>query len=290
MNTPFTESERRAFLDEYFLDMAREEDLDHTLVTAPPKGGKLQAELDDLHVKLSAARDDYRQGIPVLPLSRCPFTMQVVYHSIDPYGLDGLWWNNQVPIRPVEVLPSTFFTLNGALKFGGPIEKTPFPVRPGPEVPYVVPEVLNAVGFKAVVSATTVGVHTAYPIFYFVEDWSAAMEPMNLWGANYWSYLNREGTLMHNEYGGIPIEDDSYLEDLNADPNSGDDSEYSIDFDLRKWVEKGKLLWITPGDGSFTLKTGVTNCPYLELNGSKTFSVIRAGERYDDVESFQGAD
>ena len=284
MNTPFTEDERRGFLDQYFRDLSREEDLDHTLVTAPPRGGKMQAELDELQARLSAAREEYRQNLPVLPLSRCPYTMQVVYHSIDPYGLDGLWWDNQVPIRPVEVLPSTFFTLNGALKFGGEIEKTPFPVRPGPEVPYIVPEVLSAPGFKAVVSSTTVGAHTAYPIFYFVENWDSAMEPMNIWGANYWSYLDREGGYKYNEYGGIPVEDDSYTEDYEGGSDGGDDAEYTHDFDLRKWVEQGKLMWIAPGDGAFNLRTGASGCPYLDMPGSRVFSVVRDGERYDDVE------
>jgi hypothetical protein len=286
MNTPFTENERREFLDQYFIDLQRAEELDHTLVTAPPKrGSKLMEELDALQSRLSAARQEYRQSVPVLPLSRCPYTMEVVYYSLDPYGLDGLWWDNQVPIRPVEVLPSTFFTLNGALRFGGAIEKTPFPVRPGPEVPYVVPEVLSAAGIKAVVSTTAVGDHTAYPIFYFVEDWASAMEPMNIWGANYWSYLDRDGTLRHNEYGGVPIEDDSYLEESEGDTaDGGEEAEYTVDFELKKWVEQGKLLWIAPGDGAFNLRAEVSGCPYLDMPGSRVFSVIRDGERYDDVE------
>ena len=288
MNTPFTESERRAFLDKYFDDLSRSEELDRILINSPDDK-KVEVELDALRSSLSDARDEYRRDVPVVPLSRCPYTMEVVYQSIDTYGLDGLWWDNEVPIRPVDVLPSTFFTLNGALKFNGPIENAPFPVRPGPEVPYIVPEVLSALGIKAVVSATTVGAHTAYPIFYFIEDWESEMEPPNLWGANYWSYLDREGTLRHNEYGGIPVEDDSYLADVEGDDES-EEKEYTVDFDLKKWLDQGKLLWVEPGDGSFALKSGAAGCPYLNLDGSKAFSVVRGGVRYDDVDSVQGAD
>ncbi|HIH89645.1 TPA: hypothetical protein HA344_10635 [Candidatus Bathyarchaeota archaeon] len=283
MNTPFTADERRAFLDKYFSDLAREEELDNSLLNEAGPSKEME-ELDSLHTSLSEAREQYRLSVPVVPLSRCPYTMEVVYHSLDNYGLDGLWWDNEVPIRPVDVLPSTFFTLNGALKFGGPIEDTPFPVRPGPEVPYVVPEVLSAPGVKAVISSTVVGAHTAYPVFYFIDDWGSAMEPMNLWGANYWQYLDREGALKHNEYGGVPIEDDSYYEYTEDDAaDDSDEPEYTQDFELKKWVEQGKLLWIAPGDGSFTLKTGVADCPYLNLEGSRAFSVIRNGEKYDDV-------
>ena len=289
MNTPFTADERRVFLDKYYVDIAREEELDNQLINTPRASKKVEAELDALHVSLSDAREEYRRSVTILPLSRCPYTMEVVYHSIDIYGLDGLWWDNEVPIRPVDVLPSTFFTLNGALKFGYAIEKTPFPVRPGPEVPYVVPEVLSVPGIKAVISATTVGAHTAYPIFYFIEDWGSAVEPMNLWGANYWQYLDREGTLKYNEYGGVPIEDDSYLEEEDGTTDDGEDADYTVDFDLRKWIEQGKLLWIEPGDGSFTLKSGAAGCPYINLEGSRAFSVVRDGERYDDVD-INGAD
>jgi len=286
VNTPFTVEERRAFLDKYFSDLRGEEELDNALVNASRRNKKAEDELDAVRASLSEAREEYRRSVPVVPLSRCPYTMQVVYHSIDHYGLDGLWWDNEVPIRPVDVLPATFFTLCGALKFGGAVEKTPFPVRPGPEVPYVVPEVLSTPGIKAVISSTTVGEHTAYPIFYFIENWETAPEPMNLWGARYWQYLDADGVLKHNEYGVVPIEDDSYLEEAEGDESSeGEDTDYTFDFDLKKWVEQGKLLWIEPGDGTFTLKTGVAGCPYLNLEGSRAFTVIRDGERYEDVET-----
>jgi hypothetical protein len=215
-------------------------------------------------------------------MSRCPITQQVAYHSIDPYGLDGLWWDNQVPIRPVEALPSTFIMVLGALRLGPRVEDTPFPVRPGPEAPYVVPEVLGHPDIYAVVSTVKVGAHTAYPVFYYGVGWEGEVEPMNNWGANHWSYLDRDGNLRYHEYGAVPMTDDSYLEGLEGD--EGEAEEYTVDFDLRRWVDDGKLMWIAPEDETFTLRSGASGCPYLDLPGSRVFSVILGGERFDDVD------
>jgi len=286
MNTPFTEEERRSLLDAYFRDQERAEELDYELATMVGEAPEnLSLELDSLRQRLSDARDQYRLGVPVLPLSRCPITGQVAYHSIDAYGLDGLWWDNQVPIRPVEALPSTFIMVLGALRLGPRIEKTPFPVRPGPEAPFVVPEVLSHDGVKAVVSTVRVGPHTAYPVFYFGEGWERGIEPMNNWGANHWSYLDRDGNLRYHEYGSVPVTDDSYLEGLSGDEGGEEDEGYTVDYDLRRWVEEGKLLWIEPGDGTLTLREGASGCPYLDLPGSRVFSLILEGERRDDVDT-----
>jgi hypothetical protein len=286
MNTPFTEKERRKLLNDYFRDQERAEELDYEVATTVGEASEtVVQELDSLRSKISDALDLYRLNVPVLPLSRCPITRQVAYHSIDVYGLDGLWWDNQVPIRPVDVLPSTFIMVLGALKLGPSLEKAPFPVRPGPEAPYVVPEVLSNPNVKAVVSTVKVGVHTAYPIFYYGLDWEKDLEPMNNWGANHWSYLDRDGNLRYNEYGVIPISDDSYLEDLEEAPDDDEeDVEYTVDYDLRRWLEEGKLLWIAPGDQTFTLREGASGCPYLDLPGSRVFSLIVDGERLDDVD------
>src|SRR4030065_420480 len=134
MNTPFTGEERRRLLDDYFRDQGRAEELDYELATTVGEEPESATqELDALRQRLSDARDQYRLNVPVLPLSRCPITRQVTYHSIDPYGLDGLWWDNQVPIRPVEVLPSTFIMVLGALRLGAGLEEGRLPVRGRPQ-------------------------------------------------------------------------------------------------------------------------------------------------------------
>ena len=280
MNTPFTAEERRGFLREYFELLEKSLDVEYRVVSSEDAASdELVAESDGLREKLSEMRDQYRLNVPVLPLSRCPYTNQVVYHSIDHYGLDGLWWNSEAPIRPVEVLPSSFFMVNGAVNLGK-IEKTPFVVKPGPEVPYVVQEILSQPQFKAVISKIKVGDHIAYPIFYFIEDWEKGMEPMNNWGTNYWTFLDADMQLGYNEYGVYQEEEEPDYSDepVIDDDEDEEDTEYTYDFDLTKWVKDGKLLWIAPDDPTFTLKTGTSGCPYLNLQGSRQFSVLFDGE------------
>jgi hypothetical protein len=45
---------------------------------------------------------------------------------------------------------------------------------------------------------------------------------------------------------------------------STDPEEY--DFDLAPWIRKGKLLWIAPDDPTFTLRSFVARCPYIDLS------------------------
>ncbi|MBD3284668.1 hypothetical protein GF395_04490 [Candidatus Uhrbacteria bacterium] len=278
MNIPFNAEERRSFLREYFELYEKNLNLEYQLVTSEGEASnELVNEADEIREKLSQMRDDYRSSVPVLPMSRCPYTNQVVYHSIDHYGLDGLWWNSNVPIRPVEVLPSSFFMLKGAVKLGR-IENTPFPVKPGPEVPYVIPEVLALPQFKAVISRIRVGEHTAYSIFYFIEDWERAIEPMNNWGTKYWSFLDADMKLGYHEYGVYPEEEEPDYSEEPVTEDTEEDIEYTYDFELSKYIEKGKLLWIEPDDPTFYLKTGTSGCPYLNLEGSREFPVIFEGE------------
>ena len=285
MNTPFKGEERSKFLKTYYDLLEKSQDLGHEIVeyegNAPDS---IVTEADNLNAELSEMRDEYVKCVPVLPLSRCPYTNKVVYHSIDHYGLDGLWWDSQVPLRPIEVLPSTFYMVNGAVKLGK-IEQAPIIVKPGPEAPYVVPEIIGLPQFKAVVSQIRVGNHVAYPIFYFIEDWEKSVEPMNNWGTNYWQFLDADGKLRYHEYGGFVEEiDPDYSDDPVDDDDDDDYTEYTFDFDLEKWVKQGKLLWIAPDDPSFMLKTGTSGCPYLNLEGSHEFSVIYDGELTEPLE------
>ena len=284
MSTPFTAEERRAFLTEYFELHEKSLDLEYQVVSSD--GGATDAlvnEADELREKLSEMRDHYRLNVPVLPMSRCPYTNQVVYHSIDHYGLDGLWWNSEAPIRPVEVLPSSFFIVNGAVDLSK-IENTPFVVKPGPEVPYVVPEILSQPQFRAVISKIKIGDHIAYPIFYFIEDWEKAVEPMNNWGANYWRLLDADMQLGYNEYGDYQEEQEPDYSDDPVEDDDDDEIEYTYDFDLAKWVDDGKLLWIAPDDPTFMIKKGTSGCPYLNLSGSRQFSVLFDGELVEPEE------
>ncbi len=282
MNIPYTEQDRKQFLKAYYLKLERTRELDYELSVNEDAPDSVVSEYDNLRDQLVGARDQYRMSTPIIPLSRCPFTNRVVYHSLDIYGLDGLWWDSQAPIRPVDSLPSSFFALTGSLS-PGVIEKAPIIAKPGPEAPYVVPEVLSQPGIKAVISTVKVGAHKAYPVFYFIENWEEGFEPMNTWGANYWSFVNADMEYGYNEYG--MVRDDPELEYEDEDYTDEEEIEYTHDFDLRKWVESGDLLWIQPDDPVFTLRSGAAGCPYLGIQGSRDFAVIYDGEHVEEEET-----
>ena len=107
---------------------------------------------------------------------------------------------------------------------------------------------------------------------------------MNNWGANYWSFLDADMQLGHNEYGVYQEEQEPDYSDEPVEDDDDEDIEYTYDFDLAKWVDDGKLLWIAPDDPTFMIKKGTSGCPYLNLEGSRRFSVLFDGEYVEPEE------
>jgi len=217
----------------------------------------IEEQYDKAQAKINEMAESYIKGLPIVPISRCPFTKETVNHSIDMFGIDGLWWNNEVPQRPEEKLPKTFFAYTGALKTEKPIEKFSFMCCPGPEIPFVVPRLLEQPEIKAVIYSIKVGNHTAYPIFYFAEPMAYNVERINNWATEDYSYENANGDAYADSY--FMISED-------------------YDFDLKKWIEQGKLLWIKPEDSSMALNESAEGCPYIGLEGRKEISYIQDGE------------
>lgn len=205
-----------------------------------------------------ALEDEYEQGLPRQAISRCPFTSQTFTMAIDTFGFDGLFWDEDTPIRPFdEQRPETYFALTGATKFNGPPESTPFPCTPGPESPFVIPRMLLHPDVKAVVSHVRIGPHDGYPIIYFADPIPTFLARFNDWGTTQYRYETAE----HPELW------DSIEEE----------QEESIDFDLAPWIEGGDLLWIAPGDGKHKLQSTVAACPYLNIEGRRSFYRIQEG-------------
>ncbi|MCX7019419.1 MAG: zinc ribbon domain-containing protein [Candidatus Sumerlaeota bacterium] len=251
----FTAQERRTLLDEFFAVCNRLEDapppsLEGRSEPPPPGGGQAL----ERHVVL---RRTYREKAPVLQLSRCPFTKAVYAHSIDPYGIDGLWWDYRAPNRPLELLGGNIVAFTGAMRLGTPLESMPFLCRPGPGVPFVVPRILEREGVRAVISSLPIGVHTGYVIVYFGNPAPNDLEGFNDWGT------------------------DDYQFESGPD-RFGWDKSYSVlsdyDFELEKWLVAGKLLWIATNDTELTLRENVTGCPYIGLKGIRKPQLIQDGE------------
>ena len=256
-NTPFDRAGWREMLERYFAAYRRWEDLDYRLAVAgpsPPAG--LSAECDSLGRTLVDLRAEYRAGLPFVPLSRCPYSAQVVYHSLDPSGIEGLWWDYRAAIRPVENLPVTFHAITGAVRLDGPVADAPFLCIPGPGAPFVLPAVLSSDHITAVLSSIPIGDHTGYAILYFSDVDRSAVPRPDSWGTNRWELLDRAGTLRWGEW--------RY-------------DEKEMDYDLAPWIAEGRLRWIRPGDRLLVLREGTDGCPYLDLKGTHRIQRVQNG-------------
>lgn len=214
---------------------------------------------------LSEAMDQlvltYRALLKFVPISRCPFTGEPVESDIDVDGIDGLWWNYDNPIRSDIKAPKTYYAMDGAMKLSSSIEATPFPVRPGSDIPFVLPRLLELDQVKAVISHITIGNHIGYCIIYYCDPLLKFYPRINDWGTDrYW-----ETNLVIG---------DSYSPGrwISLDPNKSD-----RDFDLKYWIQKGKLLWIKPDDPTLLLRASTTECPFIDLIGDMRFKTIQEG-------------
>ncbi len=242
----FTIEERRTLLDEFFAIRERLED-------ASLEGRSAPEDLER-HAELRRA---YREKLPVLPLSRCPFTKAIYTHSIDPYGIDGLWWDYRSPNRPLELLGGNIVAFTGAMRLGGPLELMPFLCKPGPGVPFVVPRMLQREGVRAVISSLPIGAHIGYIIVYFGNPAPDDLEGFNDWGTDDYQFESGPGRFGWNRvYATL--------------------SDY--DFELDKWLISGELLWIAPDDTILTLREGIAGCPYVDLGGRRQPQLIQDGE------------
>lgn len=235
------------------------------------KKSELETQLTDMDKEIQTLLGRYLEGLPVRDLSRCPFTGEKFSLAIDDLGLDGLWWNYDAPKRPEKEFPATYFALDGALKLGGDPENTSFLCSPGPDVPFVLPRLLEYIQVKAVISTIKIGPHTAYPIVYYADPMLYGEKRVNDWGTKrYW------------ETGSIIPELWTPGQYVSLTPDS---SEY--DFDLEPWIKAGKLLWIAPGDAGLTLHGHISHCPYLDLSGSRKLKFIRDGKVWEEEEEFE---
>lgn len=243
---PYTQSERRTLLDEYFSLLPAIED--------PEKGG---TEYDRALQRISVLWDTYVDGTPRVPISRCPFNLEEFRPSLDAFGFDGLFWKYDAAARRSEPLRGHVFAFTGAARFVEPVEPAPFLCRPGPEVPFVVPRILKREKIRAVLSSVPIGRHTGYAIVYYCSEPVMDLERFNTWGLDYYELEIDEGVFGWNV--SQPV-----LQDY--------------DFDLVPWIAQGRLLWIAPGDKTLELHEGVAGCPYLDLKGRRSPLCVQEGE------------
>jgi hypothetical protein len=181
-------------------------------------------------------------------------------HSIDPFGIDGFWWNCYQPIRLLrEPNGGLFYAFRGAMKVppSAAERKIPFLVEPGPEVPYVIARLLQFPTMVAVIYQLRVGDTDAYPIVYYTSAELSNETRTNDWGINTYSFRGDQGYYEERTY---PDAEDEYL------------------FNLEPWIVQQRVQWIAPGDESLQVRKGIAGCPYLELPGQRAVWRTKEGK------------
>lgn len=216
--------------------------------------------------KLSAITSKYCSLLPMLPVSRCPLCGELQRIAIDNVNLDGPWWSLHEPARPeiAEILCPHWLTQTGAVSVVGEPPNTPFSIKLGPSVPYVVRPILERPEVRAVLSSFRVGSHRAFLIMYFSPQpnfnvplhkvWPTRVRPPGLGKAS----RAAEDTII------------DYYE------------ESSYDYDLEPWMNSNKLFWTMPDDLNCKIYSGADGAPYFRIPGEKRIQILLDGELTTD--------
>lgn len=247
---PFTAEERASLLDRYF---AAHRAADAAELARPERDASA------FHAEMAQVGDAYMAGLPIVPISRSPLSGEIFETSIDTFDIDGLWWAYDHLYRPYVPAPDDLYGWTGALKVDGPLPAYSLKAMPGPDVPFILPELMAHPGMVAVVSALPIGRHVGFPICYFANPLPHDVERADDWGIGTHTYRRADGTLTSDH----AVESDARK-----------------DFELRPWLESGRLRWIAPGDETLALQAGVDGCPYLDLPGERRRRYLQRGRTW----------
>jgi hypothetical protein len=255
---PWSPEEREAIVARYHAAADRISDLQFDLGgLAGEAKARAIAEVGALSDELYGLVTRYKAGLPHLAVSRCPFTNEPAIHSLDAHDLRGMWWRAERPARPL-VEPHagrTFVALTGAMRLASPVERTEFVAQPGPGVPFIKPSLLRRPEVKATLSSFAIGRHTGFVIVYFSSQPIALADRPTIWGTQ------------------VPDLDPNYRWD-----DYMPDDHRQWDFALAPWLHSGKLSWIAPGDPSLALRSGLSGCPYVDLEGPRRVQYVSVGK------------
>ncbi|MBD3299262.1 MAG: hypothetical protein GF341_11440 [candidate division Zixibacteria bacterium] len=238
---PLTKDERDALLEEF-----------NAIQDAIQEGVKKKPRMSDderdaLRDKRDKLRQEYFDRLPRILVSRCPVCKTELMRAFDPWGLDGLWWQEE-EFTEFEEPPACehFAVLTGALNLNGlPPLGGRSQANPGPEVPYVIPAVLDLPTMTAVIAQIPMeNGYTAFPIAYFCERQPPPEALTQPWRETSYNYTDVEGNPAWT---------------VKTDP---------WEFELGPWIQKGKVKWIAPNDDQFQIRSGAPNdYPYADVEG-----------------------
>lgn len=208
------------------------------------------------HAEAERLQALYFDRLPRLPVSCCPYDGKPLYRTFDPYGLDGPWWRPDATPEEAPACPH-FCVLRGAVHYQGRSPQAgDFEVHPGPEVPYVIPRLLEMDGMIAVIAQLEMeNGFLAYTITYFAERRPPPQDLTAGWARTVHAYTTQLGEA------GWSVPNDVW------------------DFDLQPWLEKGKIRWCPPGsDNTFLSTDPPDQCPYVNLPGTRQRIVVEGDQ------------
>jgi len=180
--------------------------------------------------KMEECIKEYTRIIPRMKVSECPFTGEPLVLAFDPVGVDGFWWMKRTRIiYEGQSRPTTYRMLKGALNLQ---ELPPAGGRHkafvGPEVPYVIPRILELPNMIMVISSITLeNGYVTYFLAYFSDKENKRGQLTSSWPSG-------------EEMSLAPTGDWNFFKTINN----------SWDFDIEKWMKLGKIRWINPFDST----------------------------------------
>ncbi|MFN0134934.1 MAG: hypothetical protein ACKVS9_02325 [Phycisphaerae bacterium] len=202
---------------------------------------------------------DYYDRLPRPVLAACPFCDKPLHRAFDPFGLDGMWWGKSAtPPQPPAC--THFCLLRGAVNFQGLRPQAGAgEVRPGPEVPYVIPRILNMPEMVMVIGRVEMSPgYVAYPLAYFAKRRPPVQELTAEWARSIHSWRRTSGEV------GWEVPSDVW------------------DFELQPWIDAGKVRWCDPASANQklapTASGDATACPYASLPGRRGDIAITLSE------------
>lgn len=203
---------------------------------------------------------EYADRLPRVPMSVCPYCEEPLVRSYDPWGVDGPWWHLTRPFPLEEPKACEHFrVLLGAYTLTRPTpEEAQEPVKPGPDVPFLVPALLGLAGMRAVVAELPMERgDRPFPIAYF---------------------SNRETApeLLHQPW----LRDTHWFRDANG-KWSWNVANDEFDFVLAPYWERGILGWadLTANPPEHHKVSDGSKCPYLALAGERLPQLFASGRR-----------
>jgi hypothetical protein len=233
-------------------------DLEARIYSPPGTTPLTPAERAVAREQLYATLGEYADRLPRMRLSVCPFCEAPLKRVFDPFGMDGPWWHADVTVKYEEPASCEHFrVLLGAVHVGDRVpDEVQGEVRPGPEAPFVVPALLSRAGMRAVAGHVALATgDSAFPVAYFSDQPTRAIELHQPWlRTTYW--------FEHNGRTGWTTKNDVF------------------DFDLRPYVEAGRLLWVDLQLEEDRVFSGEdAEFPFHDLPGVRERQQIVGGQR-----------